>query len=721
MKKIVFILFASVAGNLFSQLTLENIWYSREFSPKYVQGFKGLADGKSYCQLDNNDDQSVSCNRYDIRTGNKLSTIFATSSFQENGKPISIENFTFSNDEQKVLVTNGYEAVYRHSGASNTYVFNLKENTFQKITNKKIMYASFNADATKVAYVHNNNLYSYDLNNKQETAITRDGQKNAIINGAVDWVYEEEFSMSKGFSYSDDGKYLAYYRFDESRVKEFSMVVYGDLYPALEQFKYPKAGEANSTVDIYIYNIATGQSVKCNTGSERDQYLPRMQWSSISGKLAIQRMNRHQNEWELIFADALTGNTETILQEKNKYYISINDHLTFLKDGRSLIYLSEKSGYNHVYLYDFTGKKEKQLTSGNWEIDEFLGIDETKGILYYTSGMQTPSERQLFSLNLKKGKQAQLTTSKGYHSITFIRGFQYFLDNFSTFTSPPVFTLCDATGKYIKVLEDNAKLNTKLAGLNMGKVDFNSFTTSENIKLDYWRLLPPDFDSTKKYPILFFVYGGPGYQTVKNQWGGSNYLWYQLMAKKGYIVISIDNRGSGGRGEAFKKMTYLQLGKYETQDYIEAAKYFGNMKYADNKRIGIFGWSYGGFMASSCISKGADYFKTAVAVAPVTNWRYYDNIYTERYMQTPQENASGYDENSPINHVEKIKGNYLIIHGTADDNVHFQNSVEMVKMMNEKNIPYESAYYPNTNHGIRGGKTRLHLFTRITQYLEKNL
>ncbi|HEY1046413.1 MAG TPA: alpha/beta fold hydrolase, partial [Bacteroidia bacterium] len=294
-------------------------------------------------------------------------------------------------------------------------------------------------------------------------------------------------------------------------------------------------------------------------------------------------------------------------------------------------------------------------------------------------------------------------------------------DNYSSMTNPGIAVLKDRDGLVARVLEENKELSSKLEGMNLGKVEFGSFTTSENVKLDYWKILPPDFTADKQYPVLFFVYGGPGYQTVKNQWQGANYMWYQYMASKGYIVISVDNRGSGGRGEEFKKLTYLNLGKYETIDYIEAAKFFGNQPYVNKSRIGIFGWSYGGFMASNCITKGADYFKAAVAVAPVTNWRYYDNIYTERYMRTPKENAAGYDDNSPINHVDKIKGSYLLIHGNADDNVHFQNSAEMVMAMNAKNIKYDAEYYPNTNHSIRGGKIRLHLFTKITDFLLLNL
>lgn len=732
MKKILLILFTSAIFNVYSQLTLENIWYSREFSPKFVSGFQYLSDGKSYCQLDKNTDNSYTCNRYDIQTGSKSGTLFSTDKIQVDTRPIIIEGFTFSTDEKKVLITNGYEQVYRHSGKSNTYLYDIDNGKLTKISDKKIMYATLSPDGSKVAYVSDNNLFYYDVLKNKDIQITKDGKKNEIINGAVDWVYEEEFSMSQGFEWSPDGQHLAFYRFDESKVPEFGMYLYGQLYPELEKWKYPKAGQPNSKVDVYIHNLKKKKSLKCETGSENDQYLPRIKWLSKSN-LSIQRLNRHQNKLEILSVST-EGKNSILYSEENKYYVEVNDltnyyHFGKMQTTHKIFYLSEKNGYKHLYalseikkLDDHSvNKGDSQITSGNWDIDELIGIDVKNSLAYFTSGMNQPSERQLYSINLNTRELKQITTEKGCHSISFSPSYDYFVDNYSTLTAPPVIAIKDAQGQIIRSLEKNDVLNSKLKELNLGKVDFSSFVSSDNVKLDYWRIVPPDFDSTKKYPVLFFVYGGPGYQTVKNQWSGANYLWYQLMAKKGYIIVSVDNRGSGGRGEAFKKVTYLQLGKYETQDYIEAAKYFGGKTYVDKARIGIFGWSYGGFMASNCITLGADYFKTAVAVAPVTNWRYYDNIYTERYMRTPQENPDGYDLNSPINHVDKIKGNYLIIHGTADDNVHFQNAVEMVKSMNDKNIPYESAYYPNTNHGIRGGKTRLHLFTKITNYFEKNL
>lgn len=718
MRSVLLVILTVISGFANAQLTLENIWNSREFMPKFVPGFNSLNDGKTYCQLDVNPDKSRSCNRYDMRTGNKLSTLFSTDKIIVDTLPIIIESYAFSEDETKVLITNGFESVYRHSGKSNTYVYDLKTSKLTKISDKKIMYATLSPDGTKVAYVSDNNLFYFDMKKGKDVQITKDGEKNHIINGAVDWVYEEEFSMSRGYEWSPDGQYIAYYKFDESAVPYFSMDIYGKLYPDKETWKYPKAGEPNSRVDVFIHRVGKKKDVLCETGSENDQYLPRIKWMS-KNFLSVQRLNRLQNKLEVLRFSYFYTKPQVIYTETNQWYIEV-ENWNFYSDSimPMAIFSSEKTGFKHLYKMD-ENFQVTQLTKGDWEMDVFCGAANNKA--YFTSGKGNPSERQLYVVDLTSGEMKQLTSEAGWHSISFTGTFDYFVDNVSSINSPAKYSVMDANGVLIRVLEDNKVLKDKLASLNLSKAEFGSFMTSENVSLDYWKIMPPDFDSSKKYPVLFFVYGGPGYQTVKNQWQGANFMWYQYMASKGYVVISVDNRGSGGRGEAFKKVTYLNLGKYETIDYIEAAKYFSAQEWADKSRIGIFGWSYGGFMASNCITKGADFFKTAVAVAPVTNWRYYDNIYTERYMRTPKENPLGYDDNSPLSHVDKIKGNYLIIHGTADDNVHFQNAVEMVKAMNDKNIPYDAEYYPNKNHGIAGGKTRLHLFGKISDYLLKNL
>jgi dipeptidyl-peptidase-4 len=738
---LLFVLVSIISPNIFAQLSLENIWNSREFSPKFVNGLRSLNDGVSYCQLDKNADNSFSCNKYDIKTGAKLSNLFNSATIEtedENGKkaPLVIASYEFSTDEKKVLISNGFEAVYRHSGKSNVYIHDLNSKKTIKLSKDKVMYATFSPNGEKVAYVKDNNLFYFDLSKNKEIQVTKDGIRNQIINGAVDWVYEEEFSMSKGFEWSPNSQYLAYYKFDETLVPEFSMDIYGSLYPQKEVWKYPKAGEKNSVVDVYIHKLGSKRDLRCETGSENDQYLPRIKWMSPH-YLSVQRLNRHQNNLEVLKFSYQLGKPQIIYQEKNEKYIEVNDLYFRNEEGKQWVsnqmyYLSEKKGYVHLWTrkiitkYDVKGKAKDsivdiQLTDGNWDIDQYLGVDEKNNKAFFTSGMKEVSERQLFSIDLNTKNIEQITKESGWHTIQFTETFDYFVDQYSTMTSPPVTLIKSADGITVRVMETNQALKQKLDNLNLGSVTFGQFTSSEQVKLDYWQITPSNFDSSKKYPVLFFVYGGPGYQTVKNQWGGPNYLWYQYLANQGYIVISVDNRGSGGRGEAFKKVTYLNLGKYETIDYIEAAKYFGSQAHIDAKRIGIFGWSYGGFMASNCITLGADYFKAAIAVAPVTNWRFYDNIYTERYMRTPNENADGYDKNSPINHVDKIKGNYLIIHGTADDNVHFQNAAEMVKAMNEKNIPYDAEYYPNTNHSIRGGKIRWHLFNKMTEFILEKL
>jgi dipeptidyl-peptidase-4 len=574
--------------------------------------------------------------------------------------------------------------------------------------------------------VSDNNLFYYDLSKNKTVQVTKDGKKNAIINGAVDWVYEEEFTMSRGFEWSPDGQYLAYYRFDETQVPEFGMDIYGSLYPKRETWKYPKAGEPNSKVQVYIHSVGKSKSMLCNTqdlvsasnNNPFDHYLPRIQWMNNQA-LCVQKLNRLQNQLQILQFAYAQPNAKVIYSETNDKYVEVVDW-TFSEGSLKAFFTSEKSGYKHLYALD-AQNQVVALSSGAWEIDQVLGIDQVKQVVYFTSGKDNPSERQLYVLSIADKSIKALTTEKAWHNIRFSPGFNYFTDQYSTLQKPAITALKEANGNLVKILEDNTALSNKLADLSLGQVKFGHFTSVDSVELDYWQILPAQFDSTKRYPVLFFVYGGPGHQTVQNMWSGANYMWYQYLAQKGYMVITIDNRGSGGRGEAFKKMTYLNLGKYETMDYIAAAKYFGQQTYVDAKRIGIFGWSYGGFMASSCITKGADYFKAAVAVAPVTNWRYYDNIYTERYMRTPQVNADGYDNNSPINHIAKIKGKYLIIHGTADDNVHFQNAAEMIKTMNDQNIPYDAEIYPNTNHGIGGGKTRWHLFNKITDFLLLNL
>lgn len=702
------------------EIKLEDIWYNGTYNGKGASGFRVMNDGESYALYELGENKVPEVNRYSISSRKKVETLFTALQKNRAGETVQLEirNYEFSQDEKRVLIQTNFQQIYRHSYAAVFHVIDRKEGILYS-SDFPVRYATFSPDGQKVAFVQENNLFILDIATQQTQQITMDGLPNMVINGAVDWVYEEEFSMSKGFEWSPDGKYIAFYRFDENGVKEFSMDIYGSLYPQQERWKYPKAGEANSSVTVHVYSLESAKRVQCVTGTGPDVYLPRIKWTDQPGVLSIQQLNRHQNEWTLLFANANDGNTQVVYQETSKTYVDITDNLVFEKG--SFIFTSERSGFNHLYRYEISTKKLTPITKGNWDVDAFYGYDSKSNTVYYNAANELPTQRNIFSSHVKTGKQTQLNEQAGWNTAVFTKGYKYFLHTYSNFQTPPVYVLRKSNGKQVHELENNQALKEKLAQTSMGTSSFGTLTTDQGVNLHYYQILPPDFDASKKYPVLMYVYGGPGSQTVKDQWSASYYMWFNYLAQKGYVVVSVDNRGTGARGEEFKKCTYLQLGKYEIEDQIGAAKVIGDWAYVDEDRIGIWGWSFGGYMSSLGITKGNEVFKCAVAVAPVTNWRYYDNIYTERFMRTPQENGASYDENSPINHVSKIKGAYLIIHGTADDNVHFQNAVEMVNAMIEKNIPFDSEFYPNKNHGIGGGYARLHLFKRISEYLFENL
>ena len=635
----------------------------------------------------------------------------------------TFDDYFFSDDEKQLLIKTGTEAIYRRSTRANFFVYNKKNRSFTLLDEAgKQRYATFSPDGKKVAYVRRNNLYCKDLVSGKISQITKDGAFNTIINGSADWVYEEEFSLSKAFEWSVDSKKIGFIRFDESQVKEFIMTMHLDQpYPEYVKFKYPKVGEANSIVSVHIYHLDNGKTVKVNTGTETDQYIPRIKWTQDANSLSLIRLNRHQNHLELLLADAATGETKTLLDEKNKYYFKIKDDLTFLKDGKQFVWTSEQSGYNHVYLYGMDGKLVRQLTKGDYEVSRFYGVDEKKGMIYYQAAETSPLDREVYAKTMMGEKKQKLTPAKGTSSAQFSSTFDYFVNTHSTANTPNTYTVHDRSGKSIRVIEDNTDLLAKHKSYGTQPVEFFDFKTEENVVLNGYMIKPPNFDATKKHPVLMYVYGGPGSQTAANKYGGSNYWWFQMLAQKGYVVVSVDNRGTGGRGEEFQKMTYLQLGKYETIDQIAAAKYLGSLAYIDSSRIGIFGWSYGGYMSSLCILKGNDVFKSAIAVAPVTNWKWYDSVYTERFMRTSEENEAGYQENSPVYFANQLKGNYLLVHGNGDDNVHFQNTAEMANALINANKQFDTYFYPNRNHSIFGGNTRLHLYTKMTNFLLEKL
>ena len=706
------------------QITLDDIYAKGTFQMAGVSGFTSLNDSRYYCNMDND----ANILRYEFSTGNLIDTIIKHSDLIFDNSILAFSNFEFSADENKILFTSNTESLYRHSTQSNIFVYDVKKKQlFQPVT-FKVMNATFSPDGNKVAYVKDNNLFYYDLLQKKEETITTDGKVNNIINGATDWVYEEEFAIWKGFTWSPNSDKIAFYRFDESKVKEFEMTMFGKLYPSTTKFKYPKAGEANSTINILVYDLRSELNAEMEIGKEADIYIPRMQFTKDNNTLAIQRLNRLQNKLEILLANTSTGKSSVIYTEENKFYVDITDNLTFLNDNKTFIITSERNGFNHLYQYDLKGKLVKQITSGNFDVDGFYGIDEKTKTIFYSSpemmegkiSKNLSAERFVYSIGLNGKNKKNLTPKHGWNSPIFNSSLSFFLNTYSNINTPPIYTINTAAGNVLRVLENNEKLTNKLANYVVSKAELMSIKNEVGDDLNAFIIKPENFDATKKYPVIMYAYNGPGHQLAVDRWMGSNYYYYQVLANKGYIIFCADGRGTGFKGEAFKKCTYLNLGKLEIEDQIYLAKSLGKLSYVDAARIGFWGWSFGGYMASLAISKGADVFKSTIAVAPVTNWRFYDNIYTERYMRTPQENGKNYDDNSPINHVEKIKGNYLIIHGTADDNVHFQNTVEMLDAMIKKNVKYDSEFYPNKNHGISGGKTRFHLYDKMLNFwLEK--
>lgn len=689
------------------EISLNDIWKSGTFFPEYVYGVNSMNDGAHYTSSGRN-----SIEKYSYKTGKKVETIYSTSE-------IRFGSYQFSADERKILLPTETEQIYRHSTRSKFYVYDRDTKELKVLSEGKQRYATFSPSGSKVAFVRDNNLFVKDFETGAETQITNDGEKNKIINGATDWVYEEEFAFDKAFFWAPDGKSIAFYRFNEESVPEFSMDIFkGGLYPQQERFKYPKCGEENAKVTIHIYNTDSKKTIDANLSGY--EYIPRVKWTKDANEVCVFTMNRHQSKLELNIVNATTGESKVIYTETDPAYIDITDNLTFLKDN-SFIWTSEVDGYNHIYYFDKNGKQITQVTKGQWDVTNFYGLDEKSNTLYYQSAEESPMQRAVYSIRVNGKRKKKLSEKTGTNVANFSNGFKYFINTHSDANTPPYFSLHESNGKEIRVIKDNESLKNRMKDYEISPKEFFSFTTSEGVDLNGWMIKPANFDETKKYPVYMFVYGGPGSQTVEDQWGGTNYFWYQMLAQKGYIVASVDNRGTGARGRDFKKITYKELGKYETIDQIEAAKHFASLSYVDGDRIGIQGWSYGGYMSSLCITKGADMFKMAIAVAPVTNWKYYDSIYTERYMQTPQENNDGYENNSPINHVEKLKAPYLLVHGSADDNVHYQNTMEMIEALVQADKQFDLFIYPDKNHGIYGGNTRYHLYTKMTNFILENL
>ncbi|TNE72933.1 S9 family peptidase [bacterium] len=727
-KKAAFLLAVILLPNLIQAQSFDfEALFDGRYRQESVEAPNWMNNGKFYSALKfSEENNTVELRKYSI-TDDSFEVLVSEKELAtlNNDLPIEIEDYQFSADETKLLIQTKVEAVWRRSRLANFYVYDLKAKSLQALTANdiKIGNAEFSPKGDKVAFTRENDLFLVDLKSGKESAITTDGKINSIINGSTDWVYEEEFSFAKAWFWSPDGNRIAFYRFDESKVREFFYTLWGPSnYPDKVTYKYPKAGEQNAVVTIGVYDLDTKVTKWVKADENPDHYIVRVNWTNSSNRLALRKMNRLQNVQELLVYSFDSEQIEIIKKEENPQWIEENDALYFLSDGKSFIYMSEEDGFNHLYIYTDNGKKMKQITKGAWDVIEVIGINEKRKEIYYISAEDSPLERQLYSIRFDGKKKTKLTKEAGTHAIEMSGDQQYYLDYFSSVNQPLRVTLHDSKGKQIRLLEDNNVLSGILTDEPLPTKSFITIPNETGLNLNASVIKPYDFDESKKYPVLMYVYGGPGSQTVTNEFEtDQRSLWHYYLASKGYIVVSVDNRGTGARGAEFKKAIYKNLGKVEIEDQLAAANYLKSLPYVDADRVGIWGWSYGGFMSSLALTRGSDVFKAAIAVSPVIDWRYYDTIYTERYMQTPQLNAEGYRNASPIFEAAKLKGHYLLVHGTGDDNVHFQNSVTMADALQYYNIPFETMFYPNRNHGIYGGNTRRHLYSMLTEFILENL
>lgn len=702
-------------------VTVTDVFQNRVFRAHYFGGLRWLRNATFYTSMEAFGAHTLIL-KHQNPDGKVVDTILNTHKFQDSALAV-IEAYTWSSQENLLLLETASEPIYRRSSKARYDVYQLQTNTVKPIAaGKKCAYATFSPDGNMVAYVRDNNLFVTNLQTMQETPITTTGELHKIIHGSTDWVYEEEFEFAKAFFWSPDSKKIAFYSFDETAVKEYNMQTWGELYPKDYKFKYPKAGEANAVLSISVYDVMKQTTKQVDLGTDKDIYIPRMLWTNDANVLALKRLNRLQQKLEIIHVEVSSLVNTIVYTERVDTYVEINNDWHYLADNTSFIISSEMDGFRHLYRYDMNGKLINQITKGNWEVTSMVGVDDVKKVLYYTSSAVSPMENHLYVIGLDGLQQTALTSIHGSHDIEMSPDYQYYVDYHSDINTPPKVTLFKTKKNVaLKTLEDNAQVKERLAQYQISPAQFFHFTTTENVLLNGWMIKPAHFDSTKKYPVLMYVYGGPGVQTVADEWVGGKYLWHQALANLGYLVVSVDNRGTGGRGTAFKKCTYGKLGELETKDQIEAAAFLRSFDFVDSSRIGIWGWSYGGYVSSLSILYGNAIFKMAMAIAPVTSWRFYDNIYTERYLKTPQLNSVGYDQYSPITVADRLQGKYLIVHGTSDDNVHYQHSIAMQDALIKANKQFSAFTYPNKAHGISGGNTTLHLFTMLTDFVLKNL
>lgn len=696
-----------------------------------IYGLKPMLDGEHYTQISSDHKRIV---KYSFKTGKEVEAIFDVTKARDcNFK--TFDDYILSPDEKLILIQTETKPIYRHSFTAVYYIYNVKNNTLEPLSNNGPQQVPlFSPDGNQIAFVRNNNIFLVKLLfGNSESQVTKDGEYNKVLNGIPDWVYEEEFSFNRAFDFSADSKMIAYIRFDESQVPMFSFPWYKGMAPAKEdyttypgkyEYKYPKAGETNSTVTVHTYDIKSHVTRQMDLPLDKDGYIPRIKFTSDPEKLAIMTLNRHQNRFDLYLANPRSATCKVAIRDEAEQYIKEQEYGSIAFYPNHIVLMSERDGYNHLYLYTIAGNLVRQITKGNFEVTDFLGYDEANGTTYYASNEDSPLRTAIYKID-SKGKKTKLSTKEGTNNALFSKNFAYFINTYSSKDTPTEITLNDSKGRELVTLLDNKQLKSQLTHLNMPTKEFFTFKTSQGVELNGWMMKPANFDPNKKYPVIMHQYSGPGSQQVLDKWGigsfGDGGMFEAYMCDKGYIMVCVDGRGTGGRGAAFEKCTYLFLGVKESEDQVETARYLGTLPYVDGSRIGIWGWSFGGYNTLMSMSDGSGAFKAGVAIAAPSDWRFYDTVYTERFMRTPKENGDGYNAGSAISRASKLQGKLLLIHGTADDNVHYQNAAEYSEALVQANKQFDMQVYTNRNHSIFGGNTRNHLMNRVANFFLENL
>ena len=733
MKKL-FLLFCLVALTLGikaqNQVTLRDV--SRgTYMASNIYGIKPMLDGQYYTQISPDRKRIVN---YSFKTGKQVEAIFDV----EKARDCTLkyfDDYIMSPDEKLILIQTKTRSIYRRSFTAEYYIYNVKNNTIEPLSkNGPQQVPLFSPDGFQVAFVRNNNIFLVKLLfGNSESQITKDGEYNKVLNGIPDWVYEEEFGFNRAFDFSADSKMIAYIRFDESQVPMYKFPLYKGMnpeytefatYPGEYTYKYPKSGEVNSTVSVHTYDIKSHVTRKMDLPLDKDGYIPRIKFTSDPEKLAIMTLNRHQNRFDLYMANPKSALCKVAIRDESEQYIKEDEYSNIKFYPENIVLMSERDGYNHLYLYTIGGNLVKQITKGKFEVKSFLGWDKQSNVFYYTSNEGSPLRTAVYKID-GKGKKTKLSTRTGTNDAIFSSNYSYYINTFSNISTPTLITINDNKGKELATMLDNKKLKEKIATLTLPQKEFFTFRTAEGVELNGWMMKPANFDATKKYPVIMHQYSGPGSQQVLDRWGIGSFsdagMFEAYMADRGYISVCVDGRGTGGRGAEFEKCTYLFLGVKESHDQVEAAKYLGTLPYVDGSRIGIWGWSFGGYNTLMSMSEGSNVFKAGVAIAAPTDWRYYDSVYTERFMRTPKENGDGYDAGSAIKRAPKMHGSLLLIHGTADDNVHLQNMAEYSEALVQAGVQFDEHIYINRNHGISGGNTRNHLMNRVANFFLRNL